>query len=128
MRTSSRILVTNVDNYRINLTFFLSGNVAAYWKVILGKNRENDSEGNNEHGSYVTQVIIHESYNRSNYDNDIAVMVLASPLPEESRFINSVCLDAGVSAGFDSTSVCYIAGFGRTQGKGDGELLVVYKL
>ncbi|XP_071810572.1 trypsin-like [Asterias amurensis] len=97
----------------------LGGKVATYWKVILGKNRENDSEENDEYVSDVTQVIIHESYNRNNNDNDIAVMVLASPLPEESQFINSVCLDAGVSAGFDISSVCYIAGFGNTREGGN---------
>ena len=83
----------------------------------MGKNRENDSEGNNEHVSDVTQIIIHECYNPNNFDNDIAVMVLASPLPEEGQFINSVCWDAGGSKGFDSTAVCYLAGFGTVKGK-----------
>ncbi|XP_033647785.1 transmembrane protease serine 7-like [Asterias rubens] len=94
-------------------------NVAANWRVILGKNRENDSEGNNEHVSDVTQIIIHECYNPNNFDNDIAVMVLASPLPEEGQFINSVCWDAGGSKGFDSTAVCYLAGFGTVKEDGN---------
>ena len=101
----------------INILFlFLRANVAADWKVYLGKNRENDSENNDEHVSDVTHIIIHGNYNDETTDNDIAVMVLASQPPEESRFINSVCLDADVSAGFDVTSECFIVGFGAIKG------------
>ncbi|XP_033647661.1 plasma kallikrein-like [Asterias rubens] len=46
-------------------------------------------------------------------------MVLASQPPEESRFINSVCLDADVSAGFDVTSECFIVGFGAIKEDGN---------
>ncbi|XP_033646369.1 serine protease hepsin-like [Asterias rubens] len=113
---------TLVENkYIVTAAHCVSGpgaNVAADWKVYLGKNRENDSENNDEHVSDVTHIIIHGNYNDETTDNDIAVMVLASQPPEESRFINSVCLDAGGSAGFDGTSVCYIAGFGLTQEDG----------
>ncbi|XP_071794314.1 trypsin-like [Asterias amurensis] len=89
--------------------------IAANWRVVLGKNRENDSD-NDEYYSDVTEIIRHESYNDDNLDNDIAVMVLASPPPEDSQFINSVCLDAG---GFDSTSICFVVGFGLTSENGD---------
>ncbi len=113
---------TLVDNKYIvtaaHCVFGSDSNDAANWRVILGKNRESDS-GNDEYVSDVTEIIIHESYNDVTIDNDIAVMVLASPPPEGSQFINSVCLDTAVSITFDSTSVCFIAGFGTTEEDGD---------
>ncbi len=111
---------TLVDNKYIVTAAHCFGsgrNNAAYWKVILGKNRESDS-GNDEHVSDVTDIILH-SYDQTTKDNDIAVLVLANPPLEDSQFINSVCLDTAVSISFDSTSVCFIAGFGRTEEGGN---------
>ena len=88
------------------------------WRVILGKHRENDNT-NDEHVSGVSEVIVHVSYDGDTLDNDIAVLVLSDPprLPQEggNQVINSVCLDTPDVV--DDTLVCFIVGFGSTQGK-----------
>ena len=88
--------------------------------VVLGKYTEYLDTYNEEHESNVSEIIVHPDYDHDTTDNDIAIMVLANPPPVDSnnQAINSLCLDTGNTlASFNSTSVCYIVGFGHTTGK-----------
>ncbi|XP_068424097.1 urokinase-type plasminogen activator-like [Clinocottus analis] len=82
--------------------------------VYLGKTAINDTD-DREQSFTVEKVIIHQKYNESNYNNDIALLKIKSRnggCAARSSFARTVCLPPShtqLPAGFQ----CSIAGFGR---------------
>jgi len=61
----------------------------------------------------VAKVIVHESYNRRNHDNDVALLKLEKPADVTGHHVKPACLpEADVPDG----KICYVTGWGRTQG------------
>ena len=66
----------------------------------------------------ISRLVIHEGWNDQTSDNDIAVIILAAKV-EFTETINAAALNpANVVARktFDSSSDCYITGWGTTEG------------
>ncbi|XP_056292253.1 plasminogen activator, urokinase a [Pseudoliparis swirei] len=83
--------------------------------VYLGKTAINDTDADREQSFTVEKLIIHQKYNESNYNNDIALLKIKSRnggCAMRSASARTVCLPPShtqLPAGFQ----CSIAGFGR---------------
>ncbi|KAJ8042600.1 Transmembrane protease serine 11C [Holothuria leucospilota] len=105
----------------ISAAHCFQGNVygdANNWKVHFGKQDLTLSVGEGETASAVEKLIIHENYNSQTSDNDIAMMILAED-QSPSDTINFACLDLDSSKRFDSSSDCFITGWGATSWQGN---------
>ncbi|XP_041645953.1 tissue-type plasminogen activator-like [Cheilinus undulatus] len=83
--------------------------------VFLGKSAINETDADSEQSFTVEKLIIHQKYNESNYDNDIALLKIKSKsggCAVRSASARAVCLPplhTQLPAGIQ----CSIAGFGR---------------
>ncbi|KAA8583854.1 plasminogen activator, urokinase a isoform X1 [Etheostoma spectabile] len=83
--------------------------------VYLGKMAINETDAEKEQGFTVEKLIIHQKYNESNFNNDIALLKIKSSnggCAVRSASARTVCLPPShtqLPAGFQ----CKIAGFGR---------------
>ncbi|KAL7735800.1 hypothetical protein ACLKA6_017806 [Drosophila palustris] len=95
--------------------------VASQYKVVAGTSRRNGGDGVIVS---VTEIIMHEKYNPSTYDHDIALLRLSSPLPLNNFTMKAIELASeDVAPGAIST----ITGWGTTSsgGTASNQLLAV---
>ncbi|XP_072549133.1 polyserase-2-like [Salminus brasiliensis] len=79
------------------------------WTVLLGRQTQ-DSNNPNEVSRSVLKVFKHSSFNSSTFDNDIGLLQLNSSVTF-TQYISPVCLAAGGSTVFNSTSA-WLTGWG----------------
>lgn len=91
---------------------------ASNWRVHLGKQNLNLSVGEGETISAVDRLIIHEMYDDYTSDNDIAMLILTDEQSPSNK-INFACLDLDHEKQFDSSSDCFITGWGATSWLGE---------
>ncbi|XP_019726278.1 tissue-type plasminogen activator [Hippocampus comes] len=83
--------------------------------VFLGKSAINETDEVNEQKFTVEKMILHQAYNKANYNNDIALLKIKSSdgrCAVRSESVRTVCLPPAhtqLPVGFQ----CVIAGFGR---------------
>ncbi|TRY87416.1 hypothetical protein DNTS_013896 [Danionella cerebrum] len=93
------------------------------WKVYLGlHNQEETSKSTERH---VKRIIPHPKYNHSNYDNDIALMELDSPVTL-SKKIWPVCLPEATHD-FPTGKSVWITGWGKLRAESDALPSVLQK-
>ncbi|KAM8711109.1 hypothetical protein ACLKA7_000271 [Drosophila subpalustris] len=95
--------------------------VASQYKVVAGTSRRNGGDGVIVS---VTEIIMHEKYNPSTYDHDIALLRLSPPLPLNNFTMKAIELASeDVAPGAIST----ITGWGTTSsgGTASNQLLAV---
>lgn len=84
-------------------------------KVYLGKSNIKDTDPDREQSFTVEKLIIHQRYNESNYNNDIALLKISNNKGQgafKTASVRTVCLpplNTNLPVGF----TCSIAGFGR---------------
>ncbi|EDV98091.1 trypsin zeta [Drosophila grimshawi] len=109
------------ENYILTAAHCVIANVASQFKVVAGTSHRNAIDGVIV---TVSEIIMHEKYDPSTYDNDIALLVLGSPLPL-NNFTMKV-IELGTEAPKDG-DMSTISGWGTTQPGGDAsdQLLAV---
>ncbi|MBN3315993.1 TMPS9 protease, partial [Atractosteus spatula] len=85
------------------------------WRVYLGRQSQEDSSPHEEFRT-VTQVILHPDSDIRNFNNDIALLRLSSPVTF-TDYIQPVCL-ADSSSSFHTGTNCWVAGWGDTSESG----------
>nr|XP_061807655.1 chymotrypsin-like protease CTRL-1 [Nerophis lumbriciformis] len=80
------------------------------WRLFFGKQNQSNTSPN-EVNREVAQIIIHPDYNSTNFNNDIAVMRLSSPL-SFTNYIRPICLASNASQ-FNNGTLCWASGWGR---------------
>ncbi|XP_026164703.1 plasminogen activator, urokinase a [Mastacembelus armatus] len=83
--------------------------------VYLGKNAINETDADREQRFKVEKLIIHQKYNESNFDNDIALLRIKSGnegCAVKSATVRTVCLPPAHTQ-LPAEFQCSIAGFGR---------------
>ncbi|XP_028279233.1 plasminogen activator, urokinase a [Parambassis ranga] len=87
----------------------------AHLSVYLGKTAINETDADSEQSFTVEKLIIHQKYNESDYNNDIALLKIRSKnggCAERSSSVRTVCLPplhTQLPPGF----TCSIAGYGK---------------
>ncbi|XP_061140804.1 tissue-type plasminogen activator-like [Syngnathus typhle] len=83
--------------------------------VFLGKSAINETDAVNEQEFTVEKIILHQAFNETNYNNDIALLKIKSKdgrCAVQSKSVRTVCLpppDVQLPVGFQ----CVVAGFGK---------------
>lgn len=98
---------------------------AAGITVILGDHNRID-ETAKEQTIQASKVINHESYNSALIQNDIAIVILEKPAKISGREVGLACLpetDNDLNDELEKQT-CYITGWGRTKGGGEGAQLL----
>jgi len=98
---------------------FLGYDQASKWKALLGEHDFSEEEGT-EFWSDVEKLIIHPDYDEYENIHDIAIVKLATPLPElpSSDFVvNTICLPESEES--FAGKKCLIAGWGRLRDYGE---------
>ena len=82
-------------------------------RIVVGdqNNRQLDPT---ENTYSVQKVIIHSKYVKETHENDIALIKLTQPVNTSSLYINSACLPTFGDNEFNSSSNCYVTGWGET--------------
>ncbi|XP_019739121.1 prostasin [Hippocampus comes] len=80
------------------------------WRLFFGKQNQSTT-GPNEVSRTLARIIIHPDYNDQNFQNDIALMRLSSPVTY-SDFIRPICM-ASNSSQFHNGTRCWGTGWGR---------------
>ncbi|XP_033126775.1 transmembrane protease serine 3-like [Anneissia japonica] len=93
----------------------------AGWRVYLGKQELSTSvEDNAQFSSTISHIVLHEDYNPTTLDNDIAILKLTEPVsppPNADSLINNICI-ARPDMIFSPGSMCFITGWGATSESG----------
>ncbi|XP_030387450.1 trypsin zeta [Scaptodrosophila lebanonensis] len=86
--------------------------VPSQYKVVAGTNFRQDTDGVIVN---VQEIIMHEGYNSSSYENDVALLILSPPLPLNNHTIKAIELtETEAVAG----TICTITGWGTTSSGG----------
>uniref|UniRef100_A0A3P9J947 Peptidase S1 domain-containing protein n=1 Tax=Oryzias latipes TaxID=8090 RepID=A0A3P9J947_ORYLA len=102
----------------INSQWILS---AAHCVVVyLGETERN---GPNSVSRTVSQIIVHENYNKQTQDNDVSLLKLASPVTFND-YISPVCL-AEQGSNFPSGTTVWVTGFGTLSSGGQEVTLLL---
>ncbi|XP_061397820.1 trypsin zeta-like [Musca vetustissima] len=89
------------ENVVITAAHCIIASVPSQFKVVAGTNFQ---VGNNGVMVPVKEIIMHENYDPERYDNDIAILVLASPLPLNGFTIRSIeLIDDAPAPGSETT-------------------------
>lgn len=100
------------EEYVLTAAHCIIASVASQYKVVAGTSRRNEADGVVVN---VAEIIMHEKYNPSIYDFDIALLRVSPPLPLNNFTIKAIELTSEDSvAGAIST----ITGWGTTQSAG----------
>ncbi|KAK3098242.1 hypothetical protein FSP39_017537 [Pinctada imbricata] len=90
--------------------------------VILGEHHQ-EFESGNEKFAKIDKVIMHPDYSRVHgLPNDIALVKLTSPVDISGHYVRTACTPSEVGV-FNEQDICYISGWGYTQGTGDNVYL-----
>ena len=81
---------TNLRAVFLIIPFLFRNSEASEWTVYAGET-DQDLMPVNGQASFVTDVIMHESYDEDTYENDIAMMRLKSPLKMNDK-VKTICL------------------------------------
>ncbi|XP_038058781.1 atrial natriuretic peptide-converting enzyme-like [Patiria miniata] len=95
---------------------------ASSWSVRLGNRYTyRNPSGSQIHESNVESILRspNQPYNSRTFDNDIVVLELTTPVTNPTGTISNVCVDTDADKTFDSSSNCYISGFGLTEDNGN---------
>ncbi|GFR81233.1 transmembrane protease serine 3 [Elysia marginata] len=95
-------------------------NDSSLWTVSVGKYRRDRVEVG-QVTAQVKQIITHAQYDTRTVANDIALVVLTTPLTF-SNVIGPICLP-GASQGVNEGEICLLAGWGSTRGTSDQNAL-----
>ncbi|KAL9982402.1 hypothetical protein ACROYT_G004439 [Oculina patagonica] len=85
-------------------------------RVVLGEFDRDNVDGHEVHKT-VSQLCMHPDYDHSIFNNDIALLRLASPLPGYNETMSPVCLPSP-SSNFPVGTNCSVTGWGRTHQSG----------
>ncbi|XP_037943480.1 trypsin zeta-like [Teleopsis dalmanni] len=96
------------ENVVITAAHCIISTVPSQFQVVAGTNYRQGSDGAIVP---VKEIIMHENYNPDTYDNDIAVLILGSPLPINNLTIKAI--DLAVEDSIDGQN-CVISGWGTT--------------
>ncbi|XP_066522321.1 transmembrane protease serine 9-like [Hoplias malabaricus] len=89
--------------------FFFTSSTPSRWKVYLGRQNQEGSNPN-EVSRAVSLIDLHPRYNSLNYDNDVALLKLDSPVTF-TTYIRPVCLSA-VDSVLHSGTDSWVTGWG----------------
>ncbi|XP_022909353.1 chymotrypsin-like elastase family member 2A [Onthophagus taurus] len=97
--------------------------LAALWTAVLGE-YDHDQEENTEQRIPVDKIVLHERFH--NFQHDIALMKLSTPVKLTGNRVRSICLPTK-RLSYNETDLCIATGWGRAKedGKLAGKLLEV---
>ncbi|KAK3744449.1 hypothetical protein QZH41_012870, partial [Actinostola sp. cb2023] len=91
------------------------------YRVKLGEHHLNRNDGTEQEFT-VSKIVVHPGYDRTSYDNDIALLKLNRPA-KLNKAVSPICLPShGVSV--SASTNCYITGWGRTGYNKPGSLVL----
>jgi serine protease 12 (motopsin) len=82
-------------------------------RVVVG-DQNNIHPDPTEKVNTVQKVFIHSKYVRETHENDIALIKLTHPVDTSSSYIKPACLPTFGDDEFNSSSNCYVTGWGET--------------
>lgn len=85
-------------------------------RIILGEFDKDNIDGH-EVQKTVSEICMHPEYDHSIFNNDIALLRMASPLPGYNDTMIPICLPTA-SSHFPAGTNCSVTGWGRTQQSG----------
>lgn len=90
------------------------------WQVHLGKHSIDFIAETGSQQTIIREIVIHGDFSEhGGVKGDIALLILESPIAQETGHINWACLDEGMK--LDDDTECYISGWGVTEmGNGAG--------
>ncbi|XP_034563821.1 chymotrypsin-like protease CTRL-1 [Notolabrus celidotus] len=98
------------DQWVLTAAHCIVTNSLSAWTLYMGRDTQSGPNVN-EVSSSVSQIIVHQDYNNTLFNNDIALMKISSPV-SFTNYIRPVCLASNSSQIHNSTS-CWATGWGR---------------
>ncbi|PVD37433.1 hypothetical protein C0Q70_00023 [Pomacea canaliculata] len=94
---------------------------ASLYYIMAGKSKLLEYESWQQM-TFIDQIIMHEGFNASSYENDIALVRVKTPFTLQTPTVRPVCFPASTHT-LPAGTLCYLAGFGDTLGTGTDEVL-----
>lgn len=88
---------------------------ASLYYIMAGKSKLLEYESWQQM-TFIDQIIMHEAFNASSYENDIALVRVKTPFTLQTPTVRPVCFPASTHT-LPAGTLCYLAGFGDTLGE-----------